>query len=253
MIKQSLCFSLLLGLATSPIYAKQVQSVPTQTNLQVQKSAALPAHLTTRLAWRTFPQPQYKNEDLNQQNRAAIVRIHADETGKIRQATIQESTGLKKLDNILLQAVRAAEIQPHYVDDTAVATIGFQSFNLRFQDNSSEDCQFAFESKNWLAQQQQQKVAFQYRSQPQLNLSADALKDHSRTVKFQFKINKHGQVKTAKITKGSGQYALDQQVLAAVKSAQVEVPRKFWLYKKSKLKDEIYFDLDTCDELTAQE
>lgn len=60
-------------------------------------------------------------------------------------------------------------------------------------------------------------------------------------------MNKHGEVKHVKFTQGSGQYALDQQVLAAVKTAQVDVPRQFWLYKKSKLKDEIYFDLDTCD------
>ena len=60
-------------------------------------------------------------------------------------------------------------------------------------------------------------------------------------------MNKHGEVKRVKLTQGSGQSALDQQVLAAVKAAQVDVPRQFWLYKKSKLKDEIYFDINTCD------
>ena len=238
----------MFGLSATHLFAKppQQKSTPKAT-LEVQKSAALPAHLTTRLAWRKFPQPKYKNEDLNQQNRAAIVRIYADETGKISQATIQESTGLKNLDNALLQAVRISEIQPTYVEDTAVPTIGFQSFNLRLQDNQHEDCQFDFQSKQWLAQQQQQKVQFKYRHQPQLNLSAEDLKNHSRKLKFQFKVNKHGEVKRVKLTQGSGQYALDQQVLAAVKAAQVDVPRQFWLYKKSKLKDEIYFDLNTCD------
>lgn len=248
MMKTSLYITLLLGLSASHLYAKPPQQKPTpKATLEVQKSAALPAHLTTRLAWRKFPQPKYKNEDLNQQNRAAIVRIYADETGKISQATIQESTGLKNLDDALLQAVRTAEIQPTYVEDTAVPTIGFQSFNLRLQDNQHENCQFDFQSKQWLAQQQQQKVQFKYRHQPQLNLSAEDLKNHSRKLKFQFKVNKHGEVKRVKLTQGSGQYALDQQVLAAVKAAQVDVPRQFWLYKKSKLKDEIYFDLDTCD------
>ncbi|MDV2483432.1 energy transducer TonB [Acinetobacter towneri] len=247
-MKTSLYITLLLGLSASHLYAKPPQQKPTpKATLEVQKSAALPAHLTTRLAWRKFPQPKYKNEDLNQQNRAAIVRIYADETGKISQATIQESTGLKNLDDALLQAVRTAEIQPTYVEDTAVPTIGFQSFNLRLQDNQHENCQFDFQSKQWLAQQQQQKVQFKYRHQPQLNLSAEDLKNHSRKLKFQFKVNKHGEVKRVKLTQGSGQYALDQQVLAAVKAAQVDVPRQFWLYKKSKLKDEIYFDLDTCD------
>ena len=248
MMKTSLYITLLLGISGTHLYAKPTQLQPTaKATLEVQKSAALPAHLTTRLTWRKFPQPKYKNEDLNQQNRAATVRIYADETGKISQATIQESTGLKNLDDALLQAVRTAEIQPTYVEDTAVPTIGFQSFNLRFQDNQHENCQFDFQSKQWLAQQQQQKVQFKYRHQPQLNLSAEDLKNHSRKLKFQFKVNKHGEVKRVKLTQGSGQYALDQQVLAAVKAAQVDVPRQFWLYKKSKLKDEIYFDLNTCD------
>ena len=248
MMKKSLYITLLLGLSATHLYAKPTQLQPTpKATLEVQKSAALPAHLTTRLTWRKFPQPKYKNEDLNQQNRAAIVRIYADETGKISQATIQESTGLKNLDNALLQAVRISEIQPTYLEDIAVPTTGFQSFNLRFQDNQHENCQFDFQSKQWLAQQQQQKVQFKYRHQPQLNLSAEDLKNHSRKLKFQFKVNKHGEVKRVKLTQGSGQSALDQQVLAAVKAAQVDVPRQFWLYKKSKLKDEIYFDINTCD------
>lgn len=248
MMKKSLYITLLLGLSATHLYAKPTQLQPTpKATLEVQKSAALPAHLTTRLTWRKFPQPKYQNEDLNQQNRAAIVRIYADETGKISQATIQESTGLKNLDNALLQAVRISEIQPTYLEDIAVPTIGFQSFNLRFKDNQHEDCQFDFQSKQWLAQQQQQKVQFKYRHQPQLNLSAEDLKNHSRKLKFQFKVNKHGEVKRVKLTQGSGQSALDQQVLAAVKAAQVDVPRQFWLYKKSKLKDEIYFDINTCD------
>ena len=238
----------MLGPNTTHLYAKptQLQQTPKEKKKK-KKSAALPAHLTTRLTWRKFPQPKYKNEDLNQQNRAAIVRIYADETGKISQATIQESTGLKNLDNALLQAVRISEIQPTYLEDIVVPTIGFQSFNLRFQDNQHENCQFDFQSKQWLAQQQQQKVQFKYRHQPQLNLSAEDLKNHSRKLKFQFKVNKHGEVKRVKLTQGSGQSALDQQVLAAVKAAQVDVPRQFWLYKKSKLKDEIYFDINTCD------
>ena len=144
-MKKSLYITLLLGLSATHLYAKPTQLQPTpKATLEVQKSAALPAHLTTRLTWRKFPQPKYQNEDLNQQNRAAIVRIYADETGKISQATIQESTGLKNLDNALLQAVRISEIQPTYLEDIAVPTIGFQSFNLRFQDNQHENCQFDF-------------------------------------------------------------------------------------------------------------
>lgn len=56
------------------------------------------------------------------------MRVVADETGQITQATIQESTGLSKLDNMLINATKAALIQPFQVDDTAVPTIGYQAF-----------------------------------------------------------------------------------------------------------------------------
>ncbi len=67
-MKTSLYITLLLGLSATHLFAKPPQQKPTpKATLEVQKSAALPAHLTTRLAWRKFPQPKYKNEDLNQQ------------------------------------------------------------------------------------------------------------------------------------------------------------------------------------------
>jgi TonB family protein len=115
--------------------------------------------------------------------------------------------------------------------------------------DDAEACSYSFDSKNWRAQQQQQKVPFQYQTQPTLGLDLTQLNGHDRQVKFSFKTDKQGNVKKPKITKGSGIYELDQQVLQAVANSKVSVKRTastLWLYKKSKFKDVIEFDLESC-------
>ena len=237
----------LLALSTLPFHLSHAAQPPLE--LTIQKSSAQAAHLTTRIQWVDFPKPQYKNSDLKQQNRAAIIRVYADETGDVTKATVQEGTGLKALDEKLINAVLQAKVKPFVQDDTALAVIGYQVFNLNLSQDDAEACHYSFDSKNWLAQQQQKKVAFQYQTQPTLKLDSTQLNVHDRQVKFKFKTDKSGHVKQPKITKGSGIYALDQQVLQAVANSQVSVKRTastLWLYKKSKFKDSIEFDLDTC-------
>ena len=244
-MKQLLCFSLILSFPCVHSYSAEKVST---SQLAVQKSTALPAHLTTRIQWTTFPQPQYNNDDLKGQNRAAILRIYADETGKITQASVQESTGLKNLDDVLIQAVRQAHVQPYKVEDTTLPIIGYQTFSLNLEQEQTE-CNYSFNSKNWLAQQQQQKVKFSYKNQPSLELSRDDLHQHNRNIKFSFKVDKHGDVKNVKINQGSGLYALDQNIIQALNNSQVAVKRTastLWLYKKSSFKDEIQFKLNQC-------
>jgi outer membrane biosynthesis protein TonB len=182
-------------------------------------------------------------------NRAAIIRVYADETGDVTKATVQETTGLKALDEKLVNAVLQAKVKPFMEDDTALAVIGYQVFNLNLTPDDAEACNYSFDSKNWRAQQQQQKVPFQYQAQPKLALDSTQLNDHDRQIKFSFKADKHGNIKKPKIIKGSGIYALDQQVLQAVANSKVSVKRTastLWLYKKSKFKDAIEFDLNAC-------
>ncbi|MDN5510787.1 TonB family protein [Acinetobacter sp.] len=248
-MKQILCFSLLLSLPFSAVYSAAPKAAK---QLAVQKSAALPAHLTTRIQWTKFPRPNYKNEDLKDQNRSAIIRIYADETGSITKASVQESTGLAHLDNLLMNAVREAHVKPHIENDTATPLIGYQTFSLKLgqEDEDAEACPYQFESKNWQAQQQNRKTPFSYQTQPQLDIESELLNGHNRSVKFTFKVNKHGDVKKVKVKQGSGIYALDQQVVQAVSNSQVTVKRTantLWLYKKSSFKDEIKFDLNHCE------
>lgn len=237
----------LLALSTLPFHLSHAAQPPLE--LTIQKSSAQSAHLTTRIQWLDFPKPQYKNSDLNQQNRAAIIRVYADETGDVTKATVQETTGLKALDEKLVNAVLQAKVKPFIEDDTALAVIGYQVFNLNLTPDDVEACNYSFDSKNWRAQQQQQKVPFQYQAQPTLALESSQLNGHDRQIKFSFKADKHGNIKKPKITKGSGIYQLDQQVLQAVANSKVSVKRTastLWLYKKSKFKDAIEFDLNAC-------
>ena len=215
--------------------------------LTPQKSAALPAHLTTRIHWHQFPKPQYQNQDLNGQDRSAILRIYADETGQVTKAQVQESTGLKQLDDALVKAAYAAKVKPEQRQDVLLPVIGYQVFNLNYQEDGSELCQYQFNSTVWQAQQDQHKTGFRYMTQPQFALDENELNAHDRSIKFKLKVNNKGQVKKVKITQGSGVYAVDQKVKTALQTTQVKVARKYWLYKPNTLKDEIHFKRNACD------
>lgn len=237
------CLSIILLCANTVAHSKSDKMI---AKLQPQTTQAEAAHLTTRIEWRKFPIIQFKDADLGGQNRIAIVRVKANESGKIVDASIKESTGLAKLDQKILSAVLQGQTKAFIQDGNELSVIGYQVFSLKLTEDDSSLCKFEFSSNNWQAQNNQQKVPFNYLEQPKVTITADDLKQHNRSVKFSFKVNKKGEVKSSKITKGSGIYRLDQKVLAAVNVAKVDVPRKYWIYKKSKLKDEIKFNLEQC-------
>lgn len=214
--------------------------------LAVNRSVAESSHLTTRIQWTKFPKVDYRDADLNGRDRHAIVRIKADEKGHIVQATVQESTGLSSLDQKIIQAVMQAKTKPFIKRGNPLAIVGYQMFSLELSPQTNGRCYYEFDSKQWQAQQNNPKATYRYTSQPELELPAELLADHDRQVKFRFKADKQGNIEQAKITQGSGQYALDQQVLNALQGVKVEAPRKYWVYKKSHFKDEIQFKLSEC-------
>lgn len=243
-MKQYLCLTLLACAPFSTAF-----SASTKTHqLPAQNIEVAPAHLTTRLNWSVFPKPVYANEDLKQRDRAAIIRVTANAKGTITDASVEESTGVDQLDRILISAVKKAKVKPHLENGEAKAIIGYQAFNLRVKGNTPE-CDFNFDSKVWNAQSADKKTPFQYVSQPKLDLTRHELKQHDRKVKFNFKVDKHGQVKKVKIKQGSGIYALDQKVVEALRNSQISVKRTastLWIYKKSNFKDEIQFKVNGC-------
>lgn len=238
--------SLLCCFASHTTYSKSPSQDNSVPKLTIQRSTAESAHLTTRIQWVKFPRVNYSDADLKGLDRFAIVRVKADESGRVISATVKESTGLKNLDDLLIQAVLKAKTKPAQKNGNAVSMVGYQSFSLNLSQDTAERCHFKFDSKNWLKQQAEQKTPFRYQTQPELDISTDNLKNYDRTVKFTFKADKHGNIQKAQISQGSGRYALDQQVLEAVQNVKVDVPRQYWIFKKSHLKDEIQFKLNEC-------
>ena len=240
-MKALLCTALVLCFATTSTYSKENNT----SQLATQTVIAESAHLTTRIQWVKFPKVQFDDAELKSQDRYAIVRIKANESGKVIEASVKESTGIQKLDQMLLKAVYAAKTKPFKKDGNELSIIGYQTFSLKLNEDT-ENCPLNFNSKVWQAQQAQKKTAFTYLNQPQLNITSNDLNEHNRKIKFTFKVNKQGDATQVKINTGSGVYALDQALKQAVLAAQVKVPRKYWIYKKSKLKDEIIFNLNDC-------
>lgn len=241
-MKALLYSALVLCFATTSAYSKENNT----TQLVTQTVTAESAHLTTRIQWVKFPKIQFDDADLKSQDRYAIVRIKANEAGKVIDAAVKESTGITKLDQMLLKAVYAAQTKPFQKNGNELSMIGYQAFSLKLDQNNTGNCALDFDSKVWQAQQQQQKTAFTYVKAPQLNISANDLNGHDRKIKFTLKMNKHGNVKQVKITQGSGVYTLDQVLKQSLLAAQVKVTRQYWIYKKSILKDEIQLHLDQC-------
>lgn len=64
------------------------------------------------VSWSRSPKPSYTNADLEGSARTIIVYIEADPSGKILNVSVKKSTGLPKLDEIVLKSVRRAKFKP---------------------------------------------------------------------------------------------------------------------------------------------
>ena len=100
------------------------QTAETVAKLGVQTMMAEPAHLTTRIEWVKFPKVDFQDSDLSGRDRVAIVRVKANESGKVVEASIKESTGLAKLDQKLVNAVFKSKTKPFLKNGNELAIIG---------------------------------------------------------------------------------------------------------------------------------
>ena len=240
-----------LGLSTSLTHAAQSHKLQ---KLEPETVTAETAHLTTRIEWTKFPRIQYNGTELSNQDRSAIIRIKANKNGQITDADVQESTGIKALDQKIIRAVEDAEVRPHHENGNKQAIVGYQTFTLRLKEASDQvqnqpTCHYSFLSETWRKQQKDKSTAFRYAQQPELNINQNLLKFKDRTVKFKFKVDKQGHVTQVKLKKLSGVNAIDQAIVNAVSNSKVELKRTastLWIYKKHTLKDEIHFVMNEC-------
>lgn len=240
-----------MGLTFSFAHASDSQKLQ---KLEPETLTAESAHLTTRIEWTKFPRVQYNSTELSGQDRSAIVRVKANKQGRVTHADIQESTGLKALDQKLILAVEQAEVKPHQENGNKKSVVGYQTFTLRLKDASDQTqnnivCKYSFDSDVWRRQSKDKSTAFKYMQQPTLSLDQNLLKFKDRTVKFKFKVNKQGEVTQVKLKKLSGVNAIDQAVSNAISNSKVELKRTvstLWIYKKHTFKDEIHFAMDDC-------
>ena len=250
-MNKTLLIACLLSITTYSHGAKKLPTIKVEGQQLEQNDSQ---HLTTRIQWAKFPQVKYLSSELNDQERSAIIKVKADNTGKVVEADVQESTGIRALDQKLIEAVEVAKVKPILKNGKAVPIIGYQTFTLTINNatdhlQQNQQCTYTFNSDNWIKQEKGKSVAFHYTTQPQLALDESLLKFKNRVVKFKFKVNKQGDVIQAKLTKLSGVNALDQQVLNTVENAKIEVKRSYrtlWTYKPSTFSDEIIFKTNNC-------
>lgn len=235
-------------------YGYSAEKLPTIKIIGEQLEQNDPQHLTTRIQWVKFPQVKFQTSELKGQERSAVIRIKANSSGKVTDADVQDSTGIKSLDQKLVEAVEAARVKPTVKNGKAISMVGYQTFTLSVENASdrvknNKQCTYTFNSENWMKQENDKSVPFHYSKQPQLALDENLLKFKNRVVKFKFKVNKQGDVTHVKLTKLSGVNALDQQVKSAIEKANVEVKRSYrtlWTYKPSTFNDEIQFKTNDC-------
>lgn len=243
----------LICLITIPTFGYSADKLPTIQVHGVQSEQVQPQHLTTRIQWIKFPQVNYQVSELKNQNRSAIIRVQTDASGNVVNADVQDSTGLRILDEKLVNAVEQAKVKPIKKNGKSIPMIGYQTFSLNLENaqdhTQTAQCTYHFISQNWVKQEKNKSTAFSYTKQPQLSLEQDLFKNKDRVVKFKFKANKQGEISHVKLTKRSGVNAIDQQVIEAVEHAQVDVKRSYrtlWIYKQSTFKDEIKFKMNDC-------
>lgn len=237
-----------------PVYSHGTEKLPTIKVEGTTTEQSNAQHLTTRIQWLKFPQLSYQTADLKNEDRSAIIRVQTDQAGKVVEADVQESTGLRALDQKLIDAVEDAKVKPVQKNGKAVPIVGYQTFTLSLNNaedriSSKKQCTYSFNSQNWIKQEKDKSVAFHYLQQPSLALDQSLLKNKDRVVKFKFKLNKQGEIAQVKLTKLSGVNAIDQQVIEAVEHAQVSVKRSYrtlWIYKKSSFSDQIQFKQNDC-------
>ena len=132
----------LICLITIPTFGYSADKLPTIQVHGVQSEQVQSQHLTTRIQWIKFPQISYQVSELKNQNRSAIIRVQTDASGNVVNADVQDSTGLRILDEKLVNAVEQAKVKPIKKNGKLIPMIVYHTFSLNFE-NAQDHTQTA--------------------------------------------------------------------------------------------------------------
>lgn len=82
------------------------------------------------LSWARMPKFNYTNTDLEGRNRDISFKFEASEKGVITFAEIEESSGLKDLDQMLLEKFKKARVKPYRQNGVIYPIRSTQKFRI---------------------------------------------------------------------------------------------------------------------------
>lgn len=202
--------------------------------------------------WIRSPKPIYFNGDLEGKSRNAEITFETDKTGKIISAKVIKSSGVKNLDNILLNSLYRARTSIYKENGIAFSVRAVQPFEIILNDTSStkksklvtvkppqKTCIFKLDTEIYKLQNIQEKTPFYYVNAPVFYIYESEVKSEKPSIEFAFHLSRNDIISNLKITKSSGSDDIDARFLFAMRNVKIQAPRKFFQLHTFQFKDEI--------------
>jgi len=161
-----------------------------------------------------YPEIKVNDEDLYGQNRSVSIFTEADVNGTLTRSEIQKSSGLIKLDNLVLDEFRKrAKFFPLNVNGKPYPIRKTVAYNFPSSITSSEAERYKKVSESF-------KVY--WLKAPSLTISGAELAGRNRLVVLDVKADERGVITEVVLTRSSGLAELDEKSIAAVKLARLK-------------------------------
>lgn len=237
------------------IFSLNLFAETSNSQIPVKYKSLSAQQFSTGVGWSKQPRIRIHDSELQGQDRKMTVRISADTSGEITSTTIEESSGLRSLDQKVLKAIKIAKFRPYKENGVTYPFIASQPFYFALSSNQvakppqiePELCTLNFNSKNWRAQNSKQATPFQYQAQPQsLTIKTALLGNSDKVVDFAFQLSQKNKLSDITLVRSSGVSEIDEQVLVAITNAQITAQRNFWQWGNLKFQDQIVFWKSDC-------
>lgn len=192
--------------------------------------------------WVRPPKPIYFNGDLEGKSRNAEITFETDTTGTIINAKVIKSSGVKNLDNILLNSLYRARTSIYKENGIAFPIRAVQPFEMTINDNSSSSekskliavtppqktCKFKLDTEIFKLQNNQETTPFHYVNTPIFYIYEYEVKKEKPSIEFAFHLSRNDIMSNLRITKSSGSDDIDARFLFAMRDVKIQAPRKFF-------------------------